>query len=59
MIQEKKKINLDTATIDELKIAAWDNLVQIEAMQKLQQILNSAIEKRTKMERNIPINMKK
>ena len=45
-MKEVKKISLDTATVEELKAAAWDNLVQIEKGQKLQQLLIETINKK-------------
>jgi len=41
-------INLDTATLESLKVAAYDNLRQIEQLQKHQQILNNVIVKKEK-----------
>jgi len=45
---ERREINLDTATIDELKIAAFDNMRQIEMMQDQQKIIVSTLQKKEK-----------
>ena len=45
---ERREINLDTATIDELKIAAFDNMRQIEIMQDQQKIIVSTLQKKEK-----------
>ena len=41
-------LNLDTATVEQLKSAAYDNLRQIEQLQRQQEILNNVIVKKEK-----------